>query len=166
MTPDQIAQFKQLLGSTDASGRSPIKPRQLHDLRLMPTATDPRPTFFWSAEAPRDVDTSRTTPYPRLLWHKDTGAEITVQDEDEEIERGTAYVRTPPTSMPIDPADELKALWESLSPADQQLVLDSQAAAKRKLIEEKMAALPADRLAALLDAEAARAGGQKKKGAA
>ena len=76
-----IAGLRAMLNGTDPMGRSPMKPRQLHNLTLLPSATDPRPTFFWSAESPRDTgDLSRTTLYPRLMWHGQTGEEITVEE--------------------------------------------------------------------------------------
>ncbi len=41
-----------------------MRPRQLHDLNLAPTASDPRPTFFWSAEKPRNAgDLTKTTEF-------------------------------------------------------------------------------------------------------
>ena len=38
---DLIALKAKLDGLTDVSGRSPVRPRQLHDLTLLPTKDDP-----------------------------------------------------------------------------------------------------------------------------
>ena len=76
LTPDQIASLKTQLAQTDTSGRSPIRARQLHDLRLLPTANDPRPTFFWSAEGSRDTVITHTEfGNGKLMWSED-GVEI------------------------------------------------------------------------------------------
>src|SRR5882757_4365765 len=89
LTPSEIASLRaQLLGApgsaNDPTGRSPIKPRQLHDLRLLPTATDPRPMFIPSTETPRDWVVGPGTPFPKLLWHRTTGEERTVHTATEQ----------------------------------------------------------------------------------
>lgn len=133
--PDQLAQLKAVLDTmTDVSGRSPMRPRQLHDLRLMPTANDPRPTFFWSAVSPRNaVDLGRTTAYPRLMWEASTGKEVTVGSATAKPEENAAivaaheargYVLTPPGNAEApDPADAMRDLLEGLSEKDRELVL-------------------------------------------
>ncbi len=124
-SPEQIELLKAALMS-DASGRSPFKPRQLHDLRTLPSATNPRPTFFWSAKSPDDAgDLTKTTPYPRLMWEAATGKEITVSDARAESARAAqGYILTPPANAEKpSPFDALKDMLEGLSEADRQLVL-------------------------------------------
>lgn len=133
-----LDQLHAILGA--GNGRSPIKPRQLHDLRLLPTATDPRPTFFWSAEGARDVVETHS-PYPKLLWHKDTGVEITVQTEAEHRLKAADYVTVAPNSTPQSEADRIKALFDSLSPEDQKIVLDADRKARLEKIQSGLSNL-------------------------
>lgn len=142
-TPAQIAELKAALVS-DTSGRSPLRERQLHDLRLVPTAEDPRPTFFWTAASPRNAaDLTRTTLYPRLMWHSVTGAEITVTGASaEQSYTAQGYsVSAPANAVAPDPKDVLRQQLESLSPEDRKLIV--QAAQKDRLakIQEAMADL-------------------------
>ena len=114
MTPDDIASLRAQLGLTDTSGRSPLKPRQLHDLRLLPTKDDPRPTFFWSAEAPRNVaDLTKTSPYPKLLWEPVTGTEVTAQSPEEHETLYAGYLPLAPATAVLDPQAELEAQFAS-----------------------------------------------------
>lgn len=124
-TPDQIELLKAALMS-DASGRSPFKPRQLHDLRPLPSATNPRPTFFWSAKSPDDAgDLTATKPYPRLMWEQPSGREITVKDAKEQATyTAQGFVLfAPANAEKPSPFDALKDMLEGLSKADQELVL-------------------------------------------
>ncbi len=107
------------------NGRSPLKPRQLHDLRLAPTATDPRPLFIPSAEGSRDVP-ERHLPFPALLWHVETGQEITVYDEMEKQAKGEMWTSIPPQSAPVDPVEHAKRMFDSLNDEDKALVLEQQ----------------------------------------
>jgi hypothetical protein len=140
------------------AGRSPMKrgrfqdPRQLDNLTLLPTKDDPRPTFFWSAVAPRDgFDLMRTTEYPRLLWHKDAGTEITV-DSAEEEQRSVlqGYVRTAPAWVEPDPMDALREAWAGLSKEDQDLLMAAQKQDRLKNLQAQLGALPEEKLSALL----------------
>lgn len=113
-------------GLTDISGRSPFRPRQLSDLTLLPTKDDPRPTFFWSAEKPRNAgDLSKTTPYPRLMWSAQTGQEITVATKAaEQTYTAQGFIMTPPANAAKpEPADEMREMLEGLSEKDRLLVL-------------------------------------------
>lgn len=150
-TPEQIASLKAALVS-DTSGRSPLRDRQLHDLRLVPTKDDPRPTFFWSTESPRNAaDLTKTTLYPRLMWHSATGAEITVTSAAvEQSYTDQGFVVTPPANaVAPDPMDTIRQQLESLSPEDRKLIV--QAAQKDRLakIQEAMAGLSEEDLTAL-----------------
>jgi len=153
LTPEQLIALKAQLDSlTDVSGRSPIRPRQLHNLTLMPTATDPRPLFIPSAEAPRDGrDLTKTTPYPKLMFHKDTGEEITVLSSAEERQMSDLYDLVAPAARVIEPMEALKLELESFSEEDRKLILDAQKQTRIAGLQAKLAGLSEDALARLLD---------------
>jgi len=158
LSQDDIATLRQLMGGgldsfgLDALGRSPNKPRQLQDLRLNPTATDPRPTFYMSAESPRNAgDLTKTKPYPRLMW--DTkGKEITVASRTaQETYTAQGYVLVAPADAPpADPVDDLTAALEALSETDRKALLASVQASKIAGLQEKMASLTPEQLDAVL----------------
>lgn len=131
---DQLQLLRTALDQmTDVSGRSPFRPRQLHDLREAASADNPRPTFFWSAKSPSTVDVSRTSPYPRLMWHAQTGKEITIGIAADPIEKNLSvqaaytaqgFILTPPANAEKpSPFEALKDMLEGLSKDDQHLVL-------------------------------------------
>ena len=131
-------------GTANDAGRSPFRPRQLHDLTLLPTKDDPRPTFNWSADPPRDDGgaSRRTFPYPRLLWARD-GTEITVHSEQEHRAQVAAgYLEQAPGDVVIDQAAELRAMLKALSPADRALVVDGQRQARIKAALAALEELP------------------------
>jgi len=130
-------------------GRSPLRPRQLNNLTLAPTAEDPRPTFFWSAESPRD-EVITHSPYPKLLW-SETGDEVTVSSVEAEaaaVARG--YLTVAPASL--KPFDALKAMLEAMSPEDRTLVLEAQQKDRLARVQAQLANLPAGELEALIAA--------------
>ncbi len=129
-----------------STGRSPMKPRQLHDLRLAPTANDPRPLFIPSAEGNRDVP-ERHTPYPKLLWHRVTHTEITVQSEAEHRAKRAEYADAPPNFAPVDHA---RMLFDALSPEDQQLVIEQQRKAKVDAVTKQLGTMTASQAEAAL----------------
>ncbi len=123
-SPEQVELLKAALFSDN--GRSPIKPRQLHDLRTLPSGTNPRPTFFWSAKSPDDAgDLTKTTLYPRLMWENATGREITVADAKAQATyTAQGFILTPPANAEKpSPFDALKDMLEGLSKDDRELVL-------------------------------------------
>lgn len=152
-TPEQIDLLKaQLNAVTDSSGRSPLRPRQLHDLRLVPTKDDPRPTFFWSTDSPRNAgDLSKTAPYPKLMWHAETGQEITVAGPAHEREKAEdGYVLTSPENAEApDLVALLKAQLESLSPEDRQVLVAAAQRDRLAKVQEAMAGLSEAELEAL-----------------
>jgi hypothetical protein len=172
LSPDLLAQIQAAIasgqltlpanGETNLAGRSPLRPRQLHDLTLLPTKDDPRPTFNWSADPPRDDGgaSRRTFPYPRLLWTKD-GTEITVHSEAEH--RGMVaqgYLEQAPGDIVIDQAEQLRQMLEALSPADRALVVDGQRQARIKAALSALEELPrgeADSMLESLEATSAKA---------
>lgn len=159
---DLIALKARLDGLTDVSGRSPMRPRQLTNLLLLPTKDDPRPTFFMSADAPRGVDTTRTTLYPELLWHPETGVEITVTD----AKTHTVYVNQGYLSHPLfevkhDPMDLLAAALDALSQEDRSALIEAQRTDRIASLRMQLAAMPEDKLALLL----AQSADAKPKGA-
>ena len=143
LTPEQLIALKQQLdGLTDTSGRSPIRPRQLHDLRLLPTKDDPRPLFIASAEAPRDGrDLTKTTPYPKLMWHQDTGEEITVYSSAEGRQKSDIYLTVAPAHRVLEPMEALKLELDSFSEEDRQLILDAQKQTRMQALQAKLAGL-------------------------
>lgn len=143
-------------------GRSPLRPRQLHDLRLPPTATDPRPTFIVT-EAPRDVVITHS-PYPALRWNETTGREITVQDAEEDQRLGPGWVKIPPYVAPEEPEERAARLFAELCPEDQQMVREMQAAQKRDAASAALSALSASQLQQVMS-EPKRGPGRPKKDA-
>lgn len=133
-------------------GRSPDRPRQLHDLRLPPTKDDPRPTFIWSAEVPRDAgDINRPgPPYPRLAWSPD-GEEVRVDDADQLRQlRMRGYTEEPPAVVPVDPLTTLQAALAELSPEDRAQVLEQQRLQRLVALQDQLARLPDGALETLL----------------
>lgn len=156
LTPDDLNALKVMLGlstETEPFGRSPLKPRQLTDLRILPKADDPRPTFFFSAEPPRHgVDLTRTTPYPRLMWHSTSGEEITVANAKAEATYTTqGFVLTcPGNAAAPDPAEQVREMLASLSPEDRKTVLMAAHASKLEKVQAMAADLTREELDALM----------------
>lgn len=141
LTPEQIAQLRAELESLTDAGRSPVRPRQLQDLRLPPTGTDPRPLFVWSAESPRDLPQGGFKAYPKLLWHIETGREVTVRDAEAEAQLGEAYTATPPGTVAEDPTERAAREFAQLSAEDQALVLEMQRQARLNRVNGLLASL-------------------------
>lgn len=151
LDPGQLAQLKAQLDSiTDVTGRSPLRPRQLHNLTLLPTATDPRPTFFWSAESPRDQPIGPGTPYPKLLWHQGNGTEVTVRSQDEEASYGAEWASIPPSAKPIDPLAGVQDIFAGLSDDERALLIEAQKADRMTRLRAKLADLSEGDLERLL----------------
>jgi len=131
-------------------GRSPNRPRQLHDLRLMPTATDPRPMFVWSAEGDRDTAITQSE-FPKLLWHGETNLEITVTSRQEETEKlAQGFVFLPATVTAASAVEDLTAAFAGLSDDEKHLILEAQAKQRRDAITAKLADLSPEALDRLL----------------
>ncbi len=166
LTPDQLVALKQQLdGLTDASGRSPIRPRQLHNLTLLPTKDDPRPLFIPSAEAPRDGrDLTKTTEFPKLMFHRDTGTEITVYSSGEQRQMSDLYDLVAPAGRVMEPMDALKYELDSFSAEDRALIIDAQKQTRIAGLQAKLAGLSEEALARLLgEAEQDEATGEVKR---
>jgi len=150
LAPELLQAIKEAIANGDidlnlnavSTTRSPFRPRQLHNLTLLPTKDDPRPTFFWSVEGPRnDAEASKTHPYPRLLWHAD-GTEIRVENAGEHRAKvAEGYLEVAPGTVELDQAAQIKAMLEALSPADRALVIDGNKKARIAAAIEGMAAL-------------------------
>ena len=150
----------------DAYGRSMLREgrdRQLDDLRKKPSATDARPDFHWSADSPAYGNMSITSEFPKLLWHRDTGEEITVHDEPQQAHMtGLGYGHDQPAAEPpVPPIEALRAELALLNESDRALVIENQRQMRLKAIQERMAALPDSALDALL-AEPKRGPGRPK----
>lgn len=157
LPPELLAQFQEAINSGqltigNPSGRSPMKPRQLHNLTLLPTAEDPRPTFFWSALPPRDgVDLTRTTEFPKLMWHGQTGTEIAVTSrDDQQAHLSMGYILHAPAGLVVDPMDAIRAAWDALSAEDQVLLVEAQKQDRINALRAKLSQLEPDKLEALL----------------
>ncbi len=151
---EQIELLKAAL-LADTSGRSPFRPRQLHDLTLLPTKDDPRPTFFWSADKPRNVgDLTKTKPYPRLMWEGLTGREVTVANaKDEAAHTAQGFLLAPPANAEKpSPFDALKDMLDGLTEADRALVLKGAHATRLDRIKEGILELGDDEREALMAA--------------
>jgi hypothetical protein len=152
LSTDQLLALKARLdGLTDTSGRTGNRPRQLHDLRLQPTATDARPMFIWSAESPRDRDVSKQNDYPRLMWHTDTAKEIcvhSVEERDEKLSQG--YQLVAPTTTQMTPTEILAEDLASLTDEEREIVLAEQQKARVKSVQERLAGLSEAQLEKLL----------------
>lgn len=165
LSQQDLEQLRQLLGiqEGDNTGRSIIrfgKDRQLHDLNLKPTATDPRPLFVWSAEPPRD-HALVPPPYRRLMWEPISGAEICVKSESEfRAKEAAGYLSANPKAVITDPQQELADLMAQLSPEDRQYLEETMRKNKMAAIEERIAALSPAAYADVLD----RAGEPAKRG--
>lgn len=154
-TPEQIAALKsQLDGLASTGGRSPFRDRQLHNLTLLPTKDDPRPTFFWSAEPPRHaVDLTRTTTYPRLMWEMSTGREVTVQDVTAEASyTAQGFTLTAPANAEApDALAVLKAQLEMLSPEDRAVLVAAAQKDRLASIQAQIAGLSEAELESLTE---------------
>lgn len=153
-------------GLTDISGRSPFPKRQLDDLTLAPTKDDPRPTFFWSAEKPRNAgDLSKTSPYPRLMWSATSGEEITVTSKAaQETYTAQGFILTPPANAAKpDPADEMREMLEGLSERDRTLVLGRAHESRLDQMRDGLLKLSDAERAALMDEFTAAPASDKRK---
>ncbi len=151
-TDELIALKAKLDGLTDVSGRTGVRPRQLHDLRLLPTKDDARPTFFMSAEPPRNAgDLTRGTPFPALFWHPETAQEVTAHDaKAAEGYKAQGYLTYPPFAVEVDPMDLLAAQIDALSDADRTALIESQKMDRIAAMRAKLAVLSEEKLAILL----------------
>jgi hypothetical protein len=145
------AELQELTTDT-SSGRSPLRPRQLTDLRLAPRADDPRPTFFQTSEVPRDWDTTAQHEYPKLMWSP-KGQEIVIhpgkdakaQEADYEQKGYVHYA--PADEAPMDAVEREMA---QLSDEDRALVLEMQQKARMNRLQEKLSHLTDQELAAVM----------------
>lgn len=157
-TPDQLAALQQALNTALPGGRSslyskgvhPNNPRQLMDLRKLPTATDPRPTFYWSAEETREG--ASTPQYRRLMWSPD-GREITVTSEaDEAAYAKKGYTLQAPPDAEADPTETIRQQLAALSEEDRRTILQAAQLEKRAKLQAKVADLSDEEIATLLEA--------------
>ena len=168
LTPSEIASLKsQLLGGPaglDAHGRSPMKPRQLHDLNRLPTADDPRPLFVPSAVTPADWIVGPGTPFPRLMWHTETNEERTVHSAAEMASYEGEWTAVPPAATAPNPMADLQEALASLTDAERAALQQAQQADRMKALQAKLAAMSPEAVEALLAGQAlpAKRGRPKK----
>jgi len=151
-SPDQIAALKaaflgQQVGPMDYRGGE-LGPQRDLNLRPSPTRKDqwgriiPTPLFVWSAETPADYVNVQHE-FPKLMWstskpHK----EITVHDQTEQDRRlKSGYQLQYPSMAPLDPEDQARQLFESLSAEDQALLAQELATEKRNRIAALLATM-------------------------
>lgn len=145
-------ELQELTSVTDTGGRSPFRPRQLHDLRLAPRADDPRPTFFATSEVPRDWNTTAQHEYPKLMWSPQ-GQEIVIpagndakaQELDYEAK---GYLHLPPADQ--SPVDAVEREMAQLSEEDRALVVEMQRQSRMARLEERLKGLTDDELKAVM----------------
>jgi len=159
------AELQELTTVSDTTGRSPFRPRQLTDLRLLPRADDPRPTFYQTTEAPRDWDTTAQHEFPKLMWSPQ-GTEVTIQaGKDAKAEEAAlearGYVHTPPADQ--TPFDAVAREMAQLSDEDRQMVLEMQRKARMSRLEERLANLSDDELRQISGEPEKRGVGRPKK---
>jgi len=155
LTPELLAQIQQLIrdGQVGSDGRSPIRARQLQNLNLQPKHDDPRPLFVWSAESPRDLPPQSFKEYPKLLFHRVTGDEVTAHSAQEEQEFGETYAPTRPGQAPPPPAWQgLDEALAGLSDDERKQVEKLQRQARLQQLQAKLAALSETDLEAALAA--------------
>ncbi len=137
---------------------SPIKPRQLTDLTRLPSARDPRPMFRTENYPEFHVTQSR---YPALLWHAETGQEITVYSDEEKAAKGPLWTSLPPNRV-VDPVEEARAAFEALSAEDQAFVLNFQHQQKLTRVTTALGNLTQSQAEAVLSTEPTKRGRPKK----
>ncbi len=153
------AELAELTTSTDSSGRSPFRPRQLTDLRLVPRADDPRPTFYATAEVPRDWNTTEQHEYPKLMWSP-AGVEVRIdagkdaKAQEQALEK-KGYLHTPP--MDQSPLDAVEREMAQLSDEDRAFVLEMQRKARMTRLQERIADLSDEDLAQIAGPKAKKA---------
>ena len=141
---DQLEALKALISQqlgAAGDGRSPFRPRQLHDLRLQPTKDDPRPTFFWSADPPRTQAPPRPRAYPKLRWHAETGQERTIRTPQELAALGADWIDHPPVMTPETAEERVARALAELSPEDREMVLEANRQAKLARLQRDLADL-------------------------
>ncbi len=150
-TPEQIEALKVALLNSNGN-RSPIRERQLHDLRRPPAHNDPRPLFVLSAETPVNFNPAERSPYAQLMWNRQTGDEITVHSEAERAAHADAYTTEQPSNRVLTQSERVSELLQSLSPEDRALVVKAQQAKRMEAVTDAMSALNDDQLAAVMKA--------------
>ncbi len=153
------ADLAELAQTTDTGGRSPIKPRQLNDLRLLPRADDPRPTFYASAQVPRDWDTTTQHEFPKLMWTPE-GTEVVILNspdakKTEKAWEAKGYSHIPPAD--VTPFDAVEREMRQLTDEERAYVLDLQRQARIAKIQDKLGRLTESELAMIGAAAPAKA---------
>ncbi len=154
LDPALIAQIQAAIANgtlqLGGTGRSPLRERQLHDLTMLPTADDPRPTFFWSAEKPRNEQIGPGTPYPRLLWTAE-GVEVTVHSSEEHRRMvAQGYLEQCPADVVIDVMDQIRQQFDALPEEDRKLLIAAQRQDRIAKLQAQMVEMPEDELNAML----------------
>lgn len=162
LNPSELAE---LTSSTDSSGRSPFRPRQLTDLRLMPRKDDPRPTFFATAEVPRDWNTTEQHEFPKLMWSP-AGVEVRIDaGKDAKMQElaleHKGYLHTAPADE--SPLDAVEREMAQLSEEDRTMVLEMQRKARMGRLQERIADLSDEDLSKIAGPSAKRGPGRPKK---
>lgn len=164
LTPDQATLYFGDVSTDAPDGRSPFKPRQLHDLRLLPTAKDPRPTFFWSTEAPRDAPPYRPQAFPRLVWIN--GVEKCLKNQKDLDALNGAFEALPPNQAPVSPLEAMQTQIDMLSDEDRQLLEAAYAEDRRARLLKIMGGMSVETVEAALGAaktQASKRPGRAKK---
>ncbi len=163
-TPEQIAEIQQLInqGLISPNGRSPIRDRQLTNLTLVPTATDPRPLFIPSAEVPRDTKPQVYTKWPSLRW-KPNGEEVRVKDALALAALGDGYLDYPPHLQPLDPMAGMTEALAALTEKERDVIVSTQRDLRMKKLQEQLSQMSESDLETVLASARAKAPETKKK---
>ncbi len=163
LSPELLAQVQEAIATGqlvigNPGGRSPMRPRQLHDLNILPTKDDPRPTFFWSAEKPRnDPGVHLVHEFPKLMWAPDTGQEITVLSKEAQAEKlRFGYVLTCPLAVVLDPIEEMQKQFSLLSAEDQQAIIKATNENRIETMVDQLSKLDQSQLDAVFKIAAAK----------
>lgn len=153
LTEEDLVQLSALLKAKeglDDQGRSPFRPRQLHNLNLPPTADDPRPTFFWSAEPPRNAALV-PPPFAQLVWHAVTHQERTVHSKHELQEAlASGWTDIYPQQAALSPEEQLERDLAQISPEDRDLLMKANEEARLKRIQAQLDGLSPETIARLM----------------
>lgn len=125
------------------AGRSPHR-GVLHDLRIAPSATEPRPLFTSPTSGMKEThEPYRHQAYPKLKFRLEEGklVEITVKNEAADAALGSGWADAPPIMQALTAADRARREFEMLSPDDQALVLEMQAEQRRSKVQAALSSL-------------------------
>jgi len=116
--------------------------RQLRDLTIKPTKTDPRPLFADTDLPPDYPDLGKSPPFRMLRWHPTTGEEVCALNQSEVNSYDhQGYVKYPPHQGPPNLVAAARDELAGLSPDDRQRVLAAVHKQKLEAIQSRLTKL-------------------------